>query len=43
MALRLASAFDTTAESWLIQQMHYDLWRTRQQHQELNIPLLLAA
>ena len=26
MALRLAKAFDTTPESWLNQQMHYDLW-----------------
>ncbi len=43
MALRLASAFDTTAESWLIQQMHYDLWCTRQKHQDLHVPLLLAA
>lgn len=30
MALRLAIAFDTTAESWLMQQMQYDLWKTRQ-------------
>jgi addiction module HigA family antidote len=43
MAIRLAAAFNTSAESWWIQQMHYDLWRARQNHQELNIPLLLAA
>ena len=30
MALRLATAFNTTPESWLIQQMHYDLWQARQ-------------
>ncbi len=43
MAIRLAAAFNTSAESWLIQQMHYDLWRTRQNHQELDVPLLMAA
>ncbi|MEZ5649583.1 MAG: HigA family addiction module antitoxin [Burkholderiaceae bacterium] len=26
MAIRLSIASDTTAESWLNQQMHYDLW-----------------
>jgi antitoxin HigA-1 len=30
MALRLAIAFDTTPESWLVQQMQYDLWKTSQ-------------
>jgi antitoxin HigA-1 len=30
MAIRLAIAFDTTAESWLVQQMQYDLWKTSQ-------------
>jgi addiction module HigA family antidote len=27
MALRLSRAFGTTAESWLSQQMQYDLWQ----------------
>ncbi len=27
MAVRLSIAFDTTAESWLAQQLQYDLWR----------------
>ena len=27
MALRLAKAFNTTPESWLTQQMNYDLWK----------------
>jgi len=27
MAVRLSIAFDTTAESWLSQQVQYDLWR----------------
>ena len=26
MAIRLSKAFDTSAESWLNQQMQYDLW-----------------
>ena len=30
MAMRLAIAFDTTPESWLIQQMQYDLWKATQ-------------
>ncbi|HBG05699.1 MAG: addiction module antidote protein, HigA family [Geobacteraceae bacterium GWC2_58_44] len=30
MAVRLSIAFDTTPESWLIQQMQYDLWKTTQ-------------
>jgi plasmid maintenance system antidote protein VapI len=29
MALRLSKAFNTTPESWLTQQMHYDLWKIR--------------
>jgi antitoxin HigA-1 len=27
MAIRLGKAFDTSAESWLNQQMQYDLWQ----------------
>ncbi|MEL6488790.1 MAG: HigA family addiction module antitoxin [Cyanobacteria bacterium J06621_3] len=27
MAIRLAKAFDTSPESWLNQQMQYDLWQ----------------
>jgi len=30
MAIRLAKAFGTTPESWLEQQMQYDLWQTTQ-------------
>jgi antitoxin HigA-1 len=30
MAIRLGKAFGTTAESWLNQQMHYDLWQAEQ-------------
>jgi addiction module HigA family antidote len=32
MAVRLSIAFDTTPESWLIQQMQYDLWKTAQKN-----------
>lgn len=37
MALRLAKAFGTSAESWLTQQMHYDLWQVKQKTKPLNI------
>jgi addiction module HigA family antidote len=30
MALRLAHAFQTSAEMWLNMQRNYDLWQTRQ-------------
>lgn len=30
MAMRLSIAFDTTPESWLIQQMQYDIWQATQ-------------
>ncbi|MEK6531929.1 MAG: HigA family addiction module antitoxin [Deltaproteobacteria bacterium] len=29
MAVRLSIAFNTTAESWLTQQMQYDLWELK--------------
>ena len=35
MALRLSIAFDTTAESWLTQQIQYDLWRAEQRKKKL--------
>jgi addiction module HigA family antidote len=34
MAIRLSIAFDTTAESWLNQQVHYDLWQAEQRRGE---------
>lgn len=40
MALRLAKAFDTTPESWLIQQMHYDLWQAKQKASKLHVKKL---
>lgn len=43
MALRLAKAFDTSPESWLNQQMQYDLWMAEQNLGELNIEKLNTA
>jgi addiction module HigA family antidote len=43
MALRLSKAFGTTPESWLNQQMHYDLWVTEQNVGELDVEKLSAA
>jgi len=37
MALRLAKAFNTTPESWLTQQMHYDLWQAKQKMKNLHV------
>lgn len=42
MALRLAIAFDTTAESWLSQQMQYDLWKVRLKRKKLKVTRLAA-
>ncbi len=43
MAIRLSIAFDTSAESWLNQQMQYDLWHAEQRRGELNVKKLSAA
>ena len=43
MAIRLSMAFDTSAESWLNQQMQYDLWLVRQRQQEFKVEKLLVA
>jgi addiction module HigA family antidote len=43
MALRLSKAFGTTAESWLNQQMHFDLWLAEQQVGDLEVEDLSAA
>lgn len=40
MALRLAKAFDTSPESWLNQQMQYDLWIAEKSLGELKIEKL---
>ena len=43
MAIRLSKAFDTSAESWLNQQMHYDLWVTEQSLGDIKVRALTAA
>ena len=42
MALRLAIAFRTSAESWLNQQVQYDLWKARKRHKNLKVERLAA-
>ena len=42
MALRLAIAFDTTAESWMEQQLQYDLFQARKQNKKLKVEKLAA-
>ena len=43
MAIRLSIAFNTTAESWLQQQMQYDLWHAEQSRKRLRVRKLAAA
>lgn len=43
MSIRLAKAFDTSAESWLNQQQQYDLWQVRQAGIEKQVRSLNAA
>ena len=43
MALRLSISFDTTPESWLTQQMHYDLWQAQKKAKKLKVEKLQAA
>ena len=43
MAIRLGKAFGTTPESWLNQQMHYDLWVARQRSLDIKVRKLSAA
>jgi addiction module HigA family antidote len=43
MALRLSKAFGTSAESWLNQQMQYDLWVAEKNVGELHVEKLSAA
>jgi len=43
MALRLSIAFDTTPESWLTQQMHYDLWQAQKRRKQLHVEKLTEA
>ncbi len=43
MAIRLGKAFETSAESWLTQQVHYDLWEAEQNSIGLKVQKLKAA
>lgn len=43
MALRLSIAFDTTPESWLTQQMQFDLWQASQKRAALHVERLVKA
>ncbi len=43
MSIRLAKAFDTSAESWLNQQQQFDLWQARQTGIEEQVRSLNAA
>ena len=43
MAVRLSIAFDTSSESWLNQQVQYDLWRAEQNRDSLHVSRLSAA
>ena len=42
MAIRLSIAFDTSAESWLNQQIQFDLWQAEQHRSELKVERLSA-
>ncbi len=43
MAVRLSLAFDTSSESWLNQQVQYDLWFAEQNRNQLKVKRLTAA
>ncbi|MGA2581219.1 MAG: HigA family addiction module antitoxin [Bryobacteraceae bacterium] len=43
MAVRLSIAFGTSAESWLNQQLQYDLWHAEKKRRRLHVTKLSAA
>jgi len=43
MAVRLSIAFNTSAESWLNQQLQYDLWCAEKKRKLLHVTKLSAA
>jgi len=43
MAVRLSLAFKTTPESWLTQQMQYDLWKLNQRRKKISVEHLMVA
>lgn len=42
MAVRLSLAFGTTSESWLNQQVQYDVWRAEKHRKSLRVMKLAA-
>ncbi len=42
MAVRLSIAFGTSAESWLNQQMQFDLWQAERKRKKLRVKPLAA-
>jgi addiction module HigA family antidote len=42
MAVRLSLAFGTSSESWLNQQLQYDLWQAEQRRREFRVRNLAA-
>lgn len=40
MAMRLSIAFDTTAESWMRQQVQYDLWKASRRRRKFHVTRL---
>jgi addiction module HigA family antidote len=43
MAVRLSLDFNTSAESWLNQQLQYDLWHAEKNRRSLHVAKLSAA
>jgi len=43
MAIRLSKAFDTSPESWMNQQVQYDLWKAEKNTKSLKIKKMVAA
>ena len=43
MAVRLSMAFNTTSESWLNQQVQYDLWHAEKNRKALRVEKLSVA
>ena len=43
MAIRLSQAFGGSPESWLQQQMQYDLWHAQQTREEVAVRKFVAA
>ena len=42
MAVRLSIAFDTSAASWLNQQIQYDLWQAEKRRKSLRVTRIAA-